>query len=209
MLTRLAFLACFALAAAGAPAQQPVIQIKKIDVSLEAAPKYQVTVQQQRPQPDSNRKWLVVEAELDCQPEWCEELQLRYYVVANYGPQARERSQDGYDILSATVAVVNVPRNVNTGRKNVVPVFMDANTVRKYGAVSKEQFIPEVAIQVYYKGVLQDTRWLKSEQQSGRFWEKKQPVGGVLLNLQQSPWWPAFSEFYEQVKPSGGGGGLP
>jgi hypothetical protein len=209
MLKHLSLLACFLAAGTFVSAQQPVIQIKKIDVTLEAAPKYTTVVQQQKPQPDSNRKWLVVEAELDCQPEWSDELQLRFYVVANYGPQARERSADGFDVLMTTVAVVNVPRNVNTGRKNTVPVFMDANTVRKYGAMSKEQFIPEVAIQVYYKGVLQDTRWMKSEQQSGRFWEKKQPTGGVLLNLLQSPWWPAFSEFYEQVRPGGTGGGLP
>jgi len=42
-----------------------------------------------------------------------------------------------------------------------------------------------------------------------RFWEQKQPIGGVLLNLLQSPWWPAFSEHYEQVKPSGGGAAVP
>lgn len=209
MLTRIVFFACFLAAGSGAWAQQPVVQVKKIDISMEAAPRYQASVQQQKPQPDSNRKWLVVEAELETLPEWCDELQLRFYVVANYGAQAREKSPDGYDVLSANVTVVNVPRNAGTGKKNIVPVFMDANTVRKYGAISQAQFIPEVAIQVYYKGVLQDTRWMKSEQQSGRFWEKKQPIGGVLLNLLQSPWWPAFSEFYEQVKPVGSSGAIP
>lgn len=205
MLTRLTFLACFMVVGTFASAQQPVVQIKKIDVYLEAAPKYQAAVQQQKPQPDSNRKWMVVEAEIETLPEWCEELQLRYFVVANYGPQARDRAPDGFDILSANVTVVNVPR----GRKNVVPVFMDANTVRKYGAITKEQFVPQVAVMVYYKGVLQDTQWMSNIKKGERFWEQKQPIAGVLLNLLQSPWWPAFSEFYEQVKPGGAGGGQP
>ncbi|NUN93311.1 MAG: hypothetical protein HUU04_05980 [Verrucomicrobiae bacterium] len=205
MPTRLLLIACCLTVAVAARAQQPVIQIKKIETTLESAPKYQASVQVQKPQPDSNRKWLVVEAELETQPDWCEEIQVRFYVVANYGPQARERSPDGFDILSANVAVVNVPK----GRKNIVPVFLDANTVRKYGAGAKEQFVPQVAVVVYYKGVLQDTQWMTNARRGDRFWEQKQPIGGVLLNLLQSPWWPAFSEHYEQVKPSGGGAAVP
>lgn len=205
MPTRLLLIACCLTVAIAARAQQPVIQIKKIDTTLENAPKYQASVQVQKPQPDSNRKWLVVEAELETLPDWCEEIQVRFFVVANYGPQARERSPDGFDILSANVTVVNVPK----GRKNVVPVFMDANTVRKYGASSKDQFVPQVAVMVYYKGVLQDTQWMTNARRGDRFWEQKQPIGGVLLNLLQSPWWPAFSEYYEQVKPSGGGAAIP
>ncbi|MCC7518221.1 MAG: hypothetical protein IT578_03440 [Verrucomicrobiae bacterium] len=205
MFTRFVFLVCFLTAGTWAWAQQPVVQIKKIETTLEAAPRYQASVQIQKPQPDSNRKWLMVEAELETLPDWCEELQVRFYVVANYGSQARERSPDGFDILSANVAVVNVPK----GRKNVVPVFMDANTVRKYGAISKDQFVPQVAVMVYYRGVLQDTQWMTNARKGERFWEQKQPIGGVLLNLLQSPWWPAFSEYYEQVKPMGGGVAAP
>ncbi len=199
---------CFFVAfTLSAPAQAPQteIQVRKIEVNLETAPKYNVSAQRQRQTPQS-RPWLVVEADLLCEADWADEVQVKFYVVANYGPTAKEKSADGYDVLTTTVSVVNMAGNKSTGQKNIVPIFMDSNTVRRYAAVSKDQFIPEVAVQVMSKGVLQDTKWMKSEG-SGRFWEKKQPKSGILLNLMQSPWAPAFIEYYEQVKPMGGGGG--
>lgn len=186
------------------PAQNagPQIVVKKIDASLSPAPRYSPTGQTaptQSAPTDANRKWLVVEAELDTMPDWADEVTLRFYVVINYGSAAKSGS--GYDVLTTTVTVVNMPRNHNTGKKNIVPVFLDGNTVRKYGANGIQQLVPEVAVEVTYKGVLQGTWWMKT-MNSGRFWEKKPPRPGVLLNLDQSPWMPGFIDYYEQVKPS-------
>jgi hypothetical protein len=180
--------------------EEAEIKIKKIEVSLEPAPRY--ALQKPVPQADSSLKWLVVEAELECQPEWADEVTLKFYIVAQYNQTVRGEyvPKDGYDILATTVTVVNMKRNVGTGAKNIVPVFLDSNSVKKYGAVTKDAFIPEVAVQVMYKGKLQDTKWMKNEQRSGRFWEAKQPKMGILMNLLQSPWWPAYGDFYEQVR---------
>lgn len=186
--------------------QKSDIIVKDIDVDLKAAPKY--SLQGNAPPPvDADRKWLVVEAQLEGIPDWAEEVTVKFYVVANYGPNAKgiDIPADKYDVLTTTVTIVNMQGNKVSGKKNIVPVFMDSNTVKKYGLSGIHQFIPEVAVQVFYKGILQDTKWKKSEQQSGRFWEKKQPRQGILLNLMQSPWSPAFVEHYEQVKPSTGG----
>lgn len=178
------------------------ITVKKIEIDLSPAPIY--TLQKVHPPPiDASKKWLVIETELECYPEWADEVGVKFYVVANYGPGAKDAPADGYDVLSTTVTIVNMQKSVGTGKKNIVPIFMDPNTVKKYAANGLQQFIPEVAVQVMYKGILQDTKWKKSEQISGRFWEKKQPKTGVLLNLMQSPWAPAFIDFYEQVKPIG------
>ncbi|MBI4025601.1 MAG: hypothetical protein HY360_11525 [Verrucomicrobia bacterium] len=179
------------------------IKIKKIDVELSLAPRYTTQGQSipRQAQSDQNRKWLVVEAELESGPDWVDEVTVKFFVVANYGSTAKEKPADNYDILATSVTVVNMQRNVGTGQKNIVPVFMDANTVKRYGATGIQQFIPQVAVQVIYKGTLQDTHWMTGVQKDVRFWETKQPRAGVLLNLTQSPWSPAFLDHYEQVKP--------
>jgi ribosome biogenesis SPOUT family RNA methylase Rps3 len=190
---------CF-LTVASVAAEEPEITIKKISVDLRPAPRYEL--QRSVPETDSSLKWLVVEAELDCQPEWADEVTLRFYVVANYGPGVKGDfvPQGRFDLLAATVTVVNMRRNVGTGRKNIVPVFLNSRSVKKYGALSKSQFIEQVAVQVMYKGKVQDTQWMTTARQGERFWEAMPPKNGILVNLLQTPWWPAYGDFYEQVK---------
>ena len=173
------------------------IKVKDIKVTLEQSPRY--TLQGSQPQSDSSRKWLVVEAYLECDPDWSDEVTVKFYVVANYSEQSKaDAPKDRFDILAANVTVVNVPK----GRKNIVPVFLDPNSVKKYAQASIQSFVPQVAVQVYYKGKLQDSYWMTGVQKGVQFWEQKQPRGGVLLNFLQSPWWPAYSDYYEQVKPA-------
>ena len=57
-------------------------------------------------------------------------------------------------------------------------------------------------MQVFYKGVSQDKHWMTEVKKGTDFWETKQPRNGILMNLLQSPWFPAYSEYYEQVKSS-------
>lgn len=202
MKTLLVLASCLVLSLSSALAQvNTEIRVKKIDVELKHAPRYTANTDNQTIQVDPSRRWLLVEVELESTPEWADEVTLRAYVVVNYGPAAKDPPKDGYDVLAGNVTIVNLARNAGgTGRKNIVPLFVDSNTVKKYGASSIQQFVPEVAVQVMYKGVLQDTKWWKNEQKNGRFWEAKQPRTGALLNLTQSPWYPAFAEVYEQVK---------
>jgi len=188
---------CLLLCSYSVQAQKQEIQVKKIDVELKAAPSYRLQAGEMNP--DASLKWLVVEAELESKPEWADEVSVQFYVVANYGSNAKGAvPPDHYDVLSAGVTIVNMEK----GTKNRVPVFMDARTVKKYDAANIQQFIPEVAVSVMYKGALQHIKWMKNES-SGRFWERKQPRAGVLLNLMQSPWWPANADYYELVKPAG------
>lgn len=176
------------------------IKVRKIDVSLVPAPRY--LLQSSSPASDPTKKWLVVDADLLVAPEWADEITLKFYVATFYGPNVKENvPEGGYDVLSATVTIANVQRNVGTGRKAIVPVFLDANTVKKYEPSSIDKFVQDVVVQAYYKGVLQSTKWMKNPD-NGRFWEKKQPRNGLLLNFLQSPWYPAYVDHYEQVKPS-------
>jgi len=192
---------CFLLCSYSVQAQKQEIQVKKIDVELKAAPGYRLQTGEMNH--DASLKWLVVEAELESKPEWADEVNVQFYVVANYGSNAKGAvPPDRYDILSTSVTIVNMEKNTGTGKKNLVPVFMDARTVKKYDAAGIQQFIPEVAVSVMYKGALQHIKWMKNES-SGRFWERKQPRAGILLNLMQSPWWPVNADYYELVKPAG------
>ncbi len=173
------------------------VKVKKIDATLTPAPRY--SLQGALPTVDPSKRWLVVEADLQVAPEWADEITVKFFVAAFYGSTVKNAPEDGYDVLSASVTVSNVPRNVGSARHALVPVFLDANTVKKYEPTGVDKFIQDVVVQVYYKGVLQETKWMKSEEH-GRFWEKKQPRPGLLLNFLQSPWFPAYVDHYEQVK---------
>lgn len=200
----LPILLCMILGGVMLHAQTPQpseIKIKKIDVEMKSAPSYQLNSANVKV--DQNQKWLAIEVHLDCKVEWAEDVQLKYYVVCQYASSAKGDyvPQDRYDILASTVTVVNLQGNSSNGRRSIVPVFLDSTSVKKYGQGSVTQLVPEVAVQVMYKGVLQDQKWWKDEKKSGRFWEAKQPRTGVLLNFTQSPWFPAYFDYYEQVKP--------
>ncbi len=193
----------FLIATAAWAQNNDKIKVQKIEADLKPAPVYRLQTGELNV--DYNRKWLIIEAELESQPEWVDEVTLKFYVAAFYGPAAKMAPKDGYDVLAASVTVVNVQRNAGTGKKKIVPVFLDANTVKKYEVTNLQNFIQDVAVQVWYNQTLVDEKWWKGNQvRPGRFWEQKQPRTGILLNLMQSPWYPAFSDYYEQVKSQGG-----
>ena len=112
--------------------QKSDIIVKDIDVDLKAAPKYSLQGNAP-PQVDADRKWLMVEAQLESIPDWAEEVTVKFYVVANYGPNAKgiDIPADKYDVLTTTVTIVNMQGNKASGKKNIVPVFMDSNRVKK------------------------------------------------------------------------------
>jgi RNA polymerase sigma factor (sigma-70 family) len=181
--------------------QRSDVLIKKIEVVESETPHYEISNQvfPEIPKRDSVKKWIVIQAELDLNVESLDEVQVKFYVVGQYGNQQKTTDPKEWDNLIATVNVVNMQKNTG-GKKNVVPVFMGSNTVKKYGEPNIQNMIPEVAVQVWSKGVLQDEFFWKKV--GDRFWERKQPKSGILLNLLQSPWWPAFAGVYEQVKPT-------
>lgn len=187
---------CLIVSTCFAQAGKPEIKVKDIKAELALAPRY--SMEGKNISSDQSKKWLVVEATLETEPDWADEITLKFHVVANYGAGAKNAPQDGFDILSTAVTVVNVPK----GRKSLVPVFLDANTVKKYSPAGVHEFVPQVAVQVYYKGRLQDTYWMTGVQKGVQFWENKPSRSGILLNLMQSPWSPAYVDYYEQVKPS-------
>jgi len=183
------------------PAQQrkPEITIKDINVKLEGSPRYELLEKSLQP---ASGKWVVIEAELESTPEWVNEATVTFYVAANYGANTKAYAPpDKYDILTASVTIVNMPGNVGSGNKNIVPMFIDSRTVKKYDQGNLQSLIPQVAVQVMYGGTLQHIKWWKKALGEVRFWEQKEPRRGVLLNLSQSPWWPAYGEDYVQVKP--------
>jgi hypothetical protein len=192
---------------------KPDIIVKDISLTMSAAPTYELQASPKGksiPKQDTANRWLLIETELESKLDWADEVLVKFYVVANYAPGAyvdgalasKLPDDQQYNILTTTVSIVNLGKS-NGGRRSIVPVFLDPNTVRKYGGDSSlQKFIPEVVVEVNYKGVLQDRKWKNgNEKTPGMFWEKKQPKTGVLLNLIQSPWWPAYSDYYERVKP--------
>jgi hypothetical protein len=198
--------------AVSAQIRKPDVVVKDIKLTLSPAPIYNlesVPTGQQQPKQDTSDKWLMIEVDLEPQVEWIEETLVKFYVVAQYAPdawiggvQARKLADEmQYDVLTTAVNVINLQKR--TGHKNRVPVFLDPRTVKKYGHSSLTHLIPEVAVEVSSRGVVQSLRWMNGdERRPGRFWERKQPKAGILLNLLQSPWWPAYSEHYERIKPT-------
>ena len=111
---------------------KPVIGIKDINAYLVLAPQYTVATTGQPvlqkgidfiKNHSSSQKWLIVEAELLSEPEWADEVNVTFYVLAKYSPTVKEKPPAGADILSATVTIVNMQSNIKdfkTAKQNPI-----------------------------------------------------------------------------------------
>jgi hypothetical protein len=129
-----------------------------------------------------NAKWLQVEVQFGSDPDWVDELQVKYYVLLGKGQDAR--------VFSGQMTHVNVAR----GSYHYSAMFMQPNTVQEYGHGQVEA----VAAQIFYKNQLVGQDSVPPSRVD--WWEKSTPTTGFLLSPQQTPWLVIANERYEAVK---------
>jgi hypothetical protein len=159
--------------------------IRDIHQQLVSAPQYASMIEGQGTTGASfQKKWLRVETTFDSTPEWADDVTLKYYVLMGKGRETK--------LFTGEATYVNVAR----GTRHVSALFINPNTVERYG----QGRVETVAVELLYKGRLID-RASEPPTQT-RWWERYTPVPGYLVPPHQTPWSLMAYQRYEQLKPS-------
>jgi hypothetical protein len=130
------------------------------------------------------RKWLKIEVQFDNKHEWADDVQVKYYVLMGKGEDRR--------LFVGEVTHINVAK----GSQHYSAMFMQPNTLKRYGAGQIEQ----ITVRIFHKGTLVSTMSEPSVRDG--WWDRFQPTSGYLLSPQETPWAPIADERFEAVKPS-------
>jgi hypothetical protein len=131
-----------------------------------------------------SKKWLEIETDFTSDPDWADDVMLKYYVLIGRGRDTK--------LFVGEMTYVNVAK----GNRHLSAMYMHPNTVERYGRGQVEA----VAVQLFYKGQLIDQA--SSPASRERWWERYTPQTGYLLNPQQTPWSVVAYERYESLKPA-------
>lgn len=130
------------------------------------------------------RKWLKIEVQFDSKLEWADDVQVKYYVLIGKGEDRR--------LFVGEVTHINVAK----GSQHYSAMFIQPNTLKRYGAGQIEQ----VTVRIFYKGALVST--LSEPAAQNGWWDRFQPTPGYLLTPQETPWAPIADDRFEAVKPT-------
>jgi len=179
---------------AAAQGQYP-ITIKKINFSLENAPDYVVSGSAKVPQQgmSSAQKWVILEVEFDTTPEWINEATFEMFLLLQSG-------NNQFNIQGT-----GIYQDIEKGISHKIALYMSPQTYKRYTGVATQQAIKDVAVKVTLGGAVVDTYSDKLRRRTGqRWWESVAPQRAVLRTLKDTPWFPLYSGFYEQLKPNQG-----
>jgi hypothetical protein len=169
----------------GQGTRQDDLKIKSIRQQQIDAPNYSATGGDLGGRPSTLwRKWLKIEVQFQSEPDWADDVQIKYYVLVGKGREAK--------LFTGEVTHINVAK----GSQHYSAMFMQPNTLRRYGA---EQ-IEAVAAQLFHQSRLLSTE--SSPPSNTRWWEQRTPIPGFLIPPQDSPWAPIAHERFEATKPS-------
>ena len=128
------------------------------------------------------RQWYKIEVQFQSEPQWADDVQLKYYVLVGQGREAR--------LFAGDVTHVNIAK----GTQHYSAMFMHPNTLRRYGGGQVEA----VAVQLFYQNRLEDQ--ISDPQTRERWWEKYTPIPGYLLPPQDTPWAVIGADRFEPIK---------
>ena len=163
---------------------QGLFKIRNVRQQLVVAPDYRaVTTGAGNRSSSLSKKWLQIETEFDSDPEWADDVTLKYYVLVGKGREAR--------LFGGEVTYINVQK----GQRHLSAMFMHPNTVERYGRGRVES----VHVEVWYKGQRVDQE--TTPPTNVRWWEGAEAARGFLLDPQQTPWSVTAFDIYESPKP--------
>ena len=132
----------------------------------------------------ATKRWLKVEATFATTPDWCDEVQLKFYVLMGKG-------QDRH-LYVGDVTHVNVAR----GQNHYSAVFIHPATLERFGNGQRAEAVAVV--------LSAQNRPLSSESEPSsnrRWWEQLPPETGNVLSPDQTPWSVIAYKRYEAIKP--------
>jgi hypothetical protein len=172
------------LTAVSVPAQQPPVEVRKLDVQFVDSPVYQLSNTTALGATASQR-WLQLQTTFDTHPEWVDELTFRYYVLVGEGENRK--------ILVGDVGHVDIPRKAG----QTTYAYIHPNTLQRYtGGKTPER----VTVQVLYKErPLLQFNW-RGEGGSERWWEAMVNTRGLLMSPRDTPFLMVVLDRMPQLK---------
>lgn len=135
---------------------------------------------------NQNDRWLEVEAEFTAAPEYTDELSLKYFILLNG------------KLLTGEVTHVGI---LSGKERRSVMYVSPKGVARCMGnqAVTVNA-VQNIAIQIVQKGAVKDE--LSLTRAAAQWYSTMPPLGGLVLNKNETPFAPLFWDRYEQLKPA-------
>jgi hypothetical protein len=184
------------LAATGSSfAQAGDYKITKIAPAVIRTPIYQFQGDQRRT--SQSEQWLEVEVEFNAkQPEWTDELTLKYYILLADGATQK--------LLIGEVTHINVPSTKANPRATSLysVMYVPPRNLQKLlslgGRSLTTSAIVNIGIEVLKQGQLVAQESWKPAR--GPWWQTMQQISGQVLNKNETPFAPLYWDRYEAIK---------
>ncbi len=173
-----------------AQGQNPVT-IKKINFSLENAPDYVISGGKAPQQGMSSaQKWVVLEVDFETTPDWINEATFEMFLLIQNGNQ------------QFNIEGTGVYQDIEKGNSHKISLYLTPQTYKRYSGAATQQAIKDVAVKVTVGGAVVDTYSDKLRRRNTqRWWEGVAPQRAILRTLKDTPWYPLYAGYYEQLKP--------
>lgn len=182
-LRTIALLWCFLVctvtyAQSPAPNASNLIKLRDVTAESISSPVYDISLRGYSPQRDGRREWLQLLAEFDTALDWTDQITFTFYVALKGEAKDLPQGSKEVNVFSGTVTYVNVPK----GNRQLVDMFLDANTFERYGKVFA------MALQVEINGEPAAFETQPSNLAARRWWETETPNVIPLLPRSESPY---------------------
>lgn len=172
---------CAMLSNAQRPAGTQEFSVRNISQRQLEAPDYRIGTSEMGTRgPTLARRWLRIEVQFDSEPDWADDVTLKYYVLIGRGRETK--------LLVGEVTHMHVAKGTHYSA-----MFMHPNLLKRLGGQ-----VEAVAVQLYHQNRLVDM--LSDPPARTRWWEQYTPLSGYLLNPERTPWAPVAADRYEAIK---------
>ncbi|MCX6911333.1 MAG: hypothetical protein NTY01_25270 [Verrucomicrobia bacterium] len=128
--------------------------------------------------------WVAFECEFDRQPEWADDVEVRWYVLLGGKQQVMGTGSDTYIY-------------VKKGRRHVVAMLMHPMVMERWLG-STTQANMDVGVDILKDNVVQSSEDTKHTRQ--RWWTRFTATPGLLMRMSESPWATTLYADYEWSK---------
>jgi len=119
--------------------------------------------------------WGMLECEFDSQPEWADEVELRWYVVLT-GPRSKTMATGSDSYLY-----------VKKGRRHVGAMLLHPYVLERWTGGTGQGAIEDIGVEIWWQGRLVSFASMRSQTKT-QWWQQFTPQPGLLMRASESPW---------------------
>ena len=160
---------------AAAQVRKEEFKVKRIEVRFERPPVVSSGSGGRGGREAGQIPWGMFECEFDSQPDWADDVELKWYVVLN-GPKAKTMAT-GSDTYMY----------VKKGRRHVAAMFMHPFVLDRWTGGSGQGAIEDIGVEIWWQGRLVALSSMRSQAKT-QWWQQFTPQPGLLMRASESPW---------------------